>query len=868
MKTVINEWLNRVIDNPDKLCLKFEDNEFTRQQLEDISNNVAITLKQLQIGSGSRVALKLTRSEKIVFFVLGILKTGALYTFLDPGYPPERLDYMLEQVQPDLILSDNEADIQEKSQLGKVLLVDSFDFESKAEPINNSISKDTAYLMFTSGSTGRPKAVSISHENLITYLHSINELKKVSDNDICLHTASFSFSSSVRQLFVPLINGATLFIAKREDASNLRNLLQLVKRERITVIDTVQSLWRYGLQDIESLNNSQKIDFLHNNLRLMVFSGDILPNIVVSRINNLFDDETPEIINLYGQTETIGGVAYILPRDGIKHSGYVPIGKPLSHLKLVVLDENHQKKQDGEPGELYVSGNSLANEYYKNPELTQKLFVLLSIPGESEPDRFFKTGDIGKINENGDVEILGRSDFQVKIRGVRIELGEIESVLTEHPEISDAVVIAHQQKEGDKKLVGYYITEDDSNIVPSEVRNYLSRHLPEIMIPSGLLKMETFPLTPSGKINRKALPDPSTVNHKVEEDKMTNTEKHVWLLFRSLLNMDTVALTDNFFDLGGHSILVVQLVDKIEQILGKEVPASLVYSHPSVAQLSKELDRLETGNKYAPLVSLQPFGHHAPFFYVHGDDSNFVLPRILGESIPFYAFFHQGQDGSHLKYQTITSISTFYVEEMLKRNLSGPIVLGGYSIGGIVAFEMACQLQAKGYKIDKLILVDTLAPNTVANELKGAFLYNQTLDRFDRVVEDDLEWTNNKLNHPRFTDRVARKLTIIVKKIKTKNYERTGKIIPLELRNDYIMNIYRKARKHYKAGSFTGDVVLFRSIKDNCDVYDLGWQKFIQGNIEIHDIESDHQTIIKLPAIQKIGNILKVILENSSENKA
>lgn len=861
MNTVLDEWLEQVNSHPDKTCLVFSNRSFTYQQVEIKSNGIAFELKNKGIGEKSVVALRLERNEEIVFFILGILKAGAAYLFLDPNYPEERLKYMLDFVSPHLLITDNKN--LEKEEFGKFkwLHINTFNKIESPTTINETTPSGLAYLMFTSGSTGRPKAVMMSHESVMTYLSSISELMNVKSEDVSLHTASFSFSSSVRQLLVPLINGCTLVIAEKQNTSSLLNLLKRVKQKKITIIDTVQSLWRYGLQSIESTDEDLHKDLLDNDLRLMVFSGDIFPSVVLSRINDLFGDRSPEIINLYGQTETIGGIAFNTPKGYSKHSGYVPIGKPLAHMKLFILDENLQSLPEGTPGEIYVSGKSLAQGYFKNPELTKQVFISGSTIGPSMSGTVFKTGDLGKINKQGDIEILGRVDFQVKIRGVRIELGEIESVLVNHPEISDAVVAAHERSHGDKSLVGYYIPADGSKIARHDIKKYLSRYLPEIMVPSSLMELDAFPLTPNGKINRKALPDPASDMTIVDlTPDMTNTEKNLWLIYRNLLGVDDISLTDSFFDHGGHSLLVVQLTEKIEQIQGKKIPISFVYEHPTVKELALELDQQGSAMNYSPMVNLQPFGSDIPFFYVHGDDSNYILPRILGETIPFYAFFHQGQDGSKLKYTTIESISSLYLDEILKIGRNN-VILGGYSIGGLIAFDIACRLQLMGCNVLKLILIDSLAPEAGVNYLYGEYVFNTELKKFEAKSGQ----TGSSDNVPsNLFGKIERRLCKMIRKTKINFYRSTGKNIPLKLRNDYIMGIYRKARIKYKAGSFSGDIVLFRSTIDNFDIYDLGWKRFVTGKIDIYQIKSDHNTIIKLPAIQEIGEKIKEISESFS----
>ena len=354
-----------------------------------------------------------------------------------------------------------------------------------------------------------------------------------------------------------------------------------------------------------------------------------------------------------------------------------------------------------------------------------------------------------------------------------------------------------------------------------------------------------------------------TVSSSSRHPKMTNTEKSLWLIYRNLLGIDDIDISDSFFSLGGHSLLVVRLTERIEQIIGKKVPASFVYQHPTVKDLARELDKLGVAMKYSPMVNLQPFGKDIPFFFIHGDDSNYILPRLLGETKPFYAFFHQGQDGSRLKYRTIESISSVYLDEILKLDHVNSMVLGGYSIGGLIAFEIACRLQLMGRKVLKLILLDTLAPETIGHILSGEHTYNSDLSRFVRVPQA-LSVSADGNSFRRLSRSIDHHLGKMIRRIRIRYFVSADRIVPLKLRNDYIMAIYRKARTSYKSSDFSGDMVLFRSTINNYDIYDLGWKKFIKGKIDIHQIRSDHQTIIKLPAIQEVGETIKNILDNCS----
>ncbi len=861
MNTILELFSEQVERNPGGYALKFKDRLLTYSDLNIESNKVAGYLNSIGIHTGSKIAISLERSEKIVIYILGVLKAGAAYIFLDPVYPAERLNNMLNISNPDLLICSKESIQWIQNVNVRILDLNNIDKASDDFTSENISPLNLAYLMFTSGTTGKPKAVMINHANLLSYLPSINTIKKVTDQDVCLHTASFSFSSSVRQLFIPLLNGAKIVIAAEDEKANLPGLLRLIKLEGITVIDTVQSLWRYGLSVIDSMRPDEHEDLMDNNLRLILFSGDILPKFLVERIRFNFRRRSVQIVNLYGQTETIGGIAFPIPSNYSETKGYTPIGFPLPHMKAYILDENLKPVKKGEAGEIFVSGGSLSEGYYNDSETTKRAFIG-KLDFEGAPEKIFRTGDIGKINDLDAIEILGRVDFQVKIRGIRIELAEIETAMVSHPEIKDAIVAAHEKNEGEKYLVGYYILEESSALSNADIREFLRKRLPDNMVPSWFMKLEKFQLTPNGKIDRKALPVPQNYipESLSNRDTLTNTQKHLALIYTNLLGIDAIDIDASFFDIGGHSLLAVQLTEMIERILGKKIPVNQIYQTPSVARLAAKLDSISIIEPYTPMVNLQPFGDNLPCFIVHGDDSSFLLPRYLGEEIPFYGFFHQGQDGSHMQYKTIDNIAKVYADEIEKIKLKSPIVLGGYSIGGVIAFEMACILQEKGHTISKLILLDSLAPKTHAQVLKGEFKYDKENNVFVKtnrvaIMPNAINNTNNQL-----LDRIKNKFFIYRDFLACKYYLLTNQLIPSNLRNFYIMGTYRKARKIYKGNKYQGDAILFRSTIDNFNLYDLGWNHFIEGNLEIIEVLGDHHTTIREPAIAQVGLKIREII--------
>jgi amino acid adenylation domain-containing protein len=380
--------------------------------------------------------------------------------------------------------------------------------ESEENPVTEVTPQHLAYVMYTSGSTGKPKGVEITHANVCPYIDAISKVLQVDTNDVYLHTASFSFSSSVRQLMVPLTQGATSIIATEEQRKNPLSLFELIQKQGVTISDTVPSVWRYGLQALEALDKVSREALLNFRLRLIIFTGELTSCKLLKQLRNQLKNQ-PRFFNVYGQTETIGNCAYPLPEDFDREEGYIPVGYPYPHNQAYILDEYLQPVAVGEIGELHMAGACLARGYLNRSELNAAKFIsnpfVETQVGLSEPaKRLFKTGDLARYLPDGAIEIVGRVDFQVKLRGMRIELGEIESVLEQHPSVKEVVVTAREDESGEKHLVGYIVPtllldDIDQTTFTRELRHFLQEKLADYMIPSAFVMLSTLPLTPMVK---------------------------------------------------------------------------------------------------------------------------------------------------------------------------------------------------------------------------------------------------------------------------------------------------------------------------------------------------------------------------------
>ena len=710
--------------------------------------------------------------------------------------------------------------------------------------------------MYTSGSAGKPKGVEISHANIVNYILEAISTLEIKQDDIYLHTASFSFSSSIRQFLTPLVSGIPVYIANEEDVRSLNKILEIAKKHNITIIDSVPSLWKYGLNQIERSDISKKEQILNTALRLLVFSGDLLPAQLVQKIKTVFQDKI-KIINVYGQTESIGMLSYAIPVDFKIDSGIVPIGFPPKNTNISVLDNGLNQVKNGDIGELYISSPSIGIGYYKNKELTDQVFFKENTINDSG-HKTFKTGDLVRYWENKPLEIIGRTDFQVKIRGVRIDLNEVENVILKYSTVKESIVIGILNKENEQTLIGFVVAKDNSNIDINNLKIYLKSFLPANYIPEKILNIKKIPLSSNGKIDRKQLQfiAENELNPAKEDNDINlrnEVQKTLYNLFVKILNTRDLALTDNFFDIGGHSLKAVELIELLERIYNKSIPVELIYQYPSIEKLAPLIDDIKLDSNPLNLVAINTSDTKYSFICVHGDDANFLIPKYLDNKISFYGYFHQGRHGDRIKFKDIPSISQKYIDELFQIKPEGPYTIGGYSIGGVIAFNMVKILKGMGKKVNLLILIDSESPQYEGKFIPGQNIYLEETRKEVFAFPDQVDKTV-KRNH----------LQSLLKLIKVKSdffiallISVIGFKIPLRFRNNYIMGIYRRARKKYFPEIVDVKTVIIRSTLDNFEGIDLGWKRYISGDISIFEIVTDHDNIIKEPYVRKLTNIIQ-----------
>lgn len=850
---------------PDAVAIVSDEQQLSYRELNARANRVAHYLRRRGVKPDTRVGVCMHRSMHLLVSILGILKAGGAYVPLDPDYPESRLDFMLKDSQAPLLLTQTRLAPQLANHGAKIICVDEIEQqlvnESDDNPGNTSSPEHLAYVMYTSGSTGKPKGVAVTHRNVVRLVKNTN-YASFSADEIFLQASTISFDASTFEIWGSLLNGARLVLLPAGTPS-LKELADAIRRQRVTSVWLTAGLFHLMVENhLEDLGG----------LRQLLAGGDVLsvPHVqkVVTRWPNC------RLINGYGPTESTTFTCCYSIADLSRVNGSVPIGFPISNTSVYVLDRFMNPAPIGVPGELYIGGDGVARGYLDRPELTAGRFV--ADPFSKNGGRLYRTGDLVRYRPKGEIEFIGRIDNQVKVRGFRIELGEIEAALLDHPGVREAVVVARKDS-GDKHLAAYLVPRN-GNLSERNVREFLQERLPDHMVPSVFVKLEALPLSPVGKVDRRALPAPEDFQRAATEEFVApknEIELKLTSIWERVLNVRPIGTDENFFELGGHSLLAVRLFAEIEKTFGKNLPLATLFQTPTVRQLARALRDEGWEPSWSSLVPIKTSGARTPFFCGHAVGGNVLeyheLARLLGADQPVYGFQARGLDGKQPPHTSIREMAAHYIKEMREVQPRGPYLLGGRSSGGTIAFEMACQLTAGGEEVALLALFDTF-PSGYFKLLPGSASFGQ---RFQRRAK---RWQSHLLNLQQLSTTgkvsyVITKLRFAPAKAKHKIYRRAykiyqkfGKPLPPALRN--IEEITFTAVKDYEPQIYSGDVTLFLATDMTAD-YDSkdGWRELVRGRIDTFEIPGNHLNIIKEPGVQVLAENLRASIERVTTTK-
>ncbi len=703
----------RVLADPQAVAVVYEDRHLSYGELNARANQVAHRLRTLGVRPDDRVAICVERSLELVVGLLGILKAGGAYVPLDPSYPVQRLRYMLSDCAPVALLTQSslrDGEVLRDARVPTVML-DGEGLSELAEQPNENLERQLlgltprhlAYVIYTSGSTGEPKGVMVEHTNVCQLFGSTGERFGFDKRDVWTLFHSFAFDFSVWEIWGALSYGGRLIVVPYETARSPLAFYELLCATGVTVLNQTPTAFK-------QLSAAQGQSTQRHALRVVIFGGEALEAHALQewvRSNGVLQ---PKLVNMYGITETTVHVTYhSLTREQVELPGASNIGRPLPHLQVYLLDRGGQPVPLGVRGEIYIGGAGVARGYLNRPQLTAERFI--EDPFEAG-GRLYRTGDLGRYRADGSIEYLGRNDHQVKIRGFRIELGEIEAQLNRCEGVREAVVIAREDVPGEKRLVGYVVAQEGRALTVAQMRSRLQEALPEHMVPAGIVQLEALPLTPNGKLDREALPAPdeAAIPTRTYEAPQGELESAIAQIWQELLGVGRVGRQDNFFDLGGHSLLAAHCVARIRQAVNMEVPLRTLFASPMLCSFAASI-LAQSESPAMTLVPIRSDGTDRALFLIHpaGGELAYAaeLARWLPADLPIYGLAAKGLLQGESPLLTIEQMAADYIKEMLRVQAKGPYRVAGWSVGGIIAYEIANQLLNRGEPVEFLGLIDT-----------------------------------------------------------------------------------------------------------------------------------------------------------------
>jgi amino acid adenylation domain-containing protein len=845
---------------PDNIAIVFEQQQLTYRELNDRANQVTHYLQARGVVPKMLVGLYVERSAAMMIGLLGILKAGAAYVPLDPNHPLDRIEYVLADAQITIVLTQQQLIERLPTRSSVELICLDTDWSKIATqptlpPIIDLDPDQIAYLIYTSGSTGKPKGVEARHRGVVNFITSMQRQPGMTATDILLSVTTLSFDMAVLEIYLPITVGAKLVIVSREDAMDGRKLAATIAKLKITIMQGTPATWRVLL---ESGWQGQP------NLKILTGAEPISADLVTQLLT-----KSSAVWNLYGPTET---TVWSTAAQVQGQEQRIPIGRPIANTEIYILDPHLQPVPIGVTGELYIGGAGLARGYWHKPDLTAEKFI--PHPFSTDPTaRIYQTGDLARYLPTGAIECLGRVDFQVKLRGFRIELGGIEAVLCQHPQIAQAVATVREDTPGDRRLVAYIITDrqsdlSDNQLTPAtirQLREFLADQLPSYMVPSAFVLLETLPLTPNGKIDRRALPAPSNMRQLdtllvTADDRL---EQQLTTMWERVLQIQPIGIKDNFFDLGGHSLLAVKLIAQVEQVWNQKLPLATFLAAPTIEQFATIL-RQEQGSKtWSSLVAIESRGSKTPLFCIHPVGGNvleyYSLANQLGRGQPIYGIQSPGLDGIQTPLTQIEAMAANYITEIKTVQPDGPYLLAGYSFGGLIAFEIARQLESQGEKVNLLALLDTESPSLLNVRPPLFPTVGIHLQNFQQLnVLDKIKYIKDRL----------------VFRLMYQNRENSQKEFMLDnwdtdLPPEYlkVLEANFQAGENYIGKFYPGKITLFRSsIQPITQALhpDLGWDD-LAGVVEVHDVSGHHSSLLKEPYIEALAWQLKLCIERLAD---
>jgi amino acid adenylation domain-containing protein len=854
VQDLFEEWAEKT---PDALALVCEGSQLTYAGLNERANRLARYLRRHGVGAETPVGLLFERSAEAVIGMLGVLKAGGAYVPLDPALPAERLALMLEEARPPVLLTSEALSRKVASPPSKPLKVVRLDAdwqteiarESRADLRGAASPTNVAYVLFTSGSTGRPKGVAVEHRQLLNYLSGVSERLAFEPGMSFALVSTLAADLGNTSIFPALCGGGCLHVIAPERVTEPAALAAYFRAQQIDCLKIVPS----HLEALQSFPHPEQL----MPLRRLVLGGEASRRYWVRELQALAPGCT--IFNHYGPTETtVGVLTYEVGAEAhARRAANVPLGRPISNVQVYLLDPAPRPTPVWVPGELHVGGLSVARGYHGRPGATAEKFIpdpFGGVPGA----RLYRTGDLARWLPTGDAEFLGRIDHQVKLRGFRIEPGEIEAAILGSDLVREALVVLGESAAGDKRLVAYVVPRKakgragakggarrgrEAPAFPfEELRRSLQERLPEYMMPAAVVPLERMPLTPNGKVDRRALPAPESAAAAPKREYVAprnELERQLAQVWEEVLGVRPVGVTDNFFALGGYSLLALRLMARVNQQFGCEISLQNLLRTETVEAMAEFVGRPAGESSESPLVALQPEGAGTPLFFMHPvAGSAFVyvaLARLLGTERPFYGLNSPVNE----PLTKIEEMAARYVEAVRAVRPEGPYLLGGWSMGGLIAYEMAQQLRAQGQEVALLALIDRAAFDAEPQARDDAVLqswFEQTIES----VRGQAEATGGELWS--FGPTMYHRLFQVYK-------------------NNH------RAVEQYAPRPYAGRVTLLRAAETPVVTPDptLGWGA-LAADVDLHVVPGTHTSMLHEPEVRVLAERLRACVERATDD--
>ena len=803
----------QVTKTPDAVAVIFQEQQLTYRELDNRANQLANYLQTLGVKPDTPVGICINRCLEMVVGILGILKAGGAYIPLDPAYPQERLSHMVDDSQvPVLLTTENLLSELPENKARKICLDRDWQIisqESESAVLSDVKPNNLAYIIYTSGSTGKSKGVMIEHNSLVNFTQTATKEYGINNRDRILQFASISFDVAVEEMYVSLTSGATLILRTDDFLTSGSRMLQKCHELELTVLDLPTAYWHQLASDLATGEYVAP-----PSLRLVIIGGEaVIPEKVRTWQTSFKDNQCPELINTYGPTEATVVVTKCKLSESINEdTGLIEmtIGRPFGNVQIYILDSCLNPVPIGVPGELHIGGVSLARGYLNRPDLTAQKFIADPFnPGM----RMYKSGDLARFLPDGNIDFLGRIDHQVKIRGFRIELGEIETILSQNSAVKEAIVIPQEYEAGDKRLIAYIVPRNPQPPTNKELKDFLQSRLPEYMIPSGFVILDTLPLTPNDKVDRRALPKPDKTNLNLEEEYLSarnEVEQKLVALWEQVFSIQPIGIKDNFFSLGGNSLMATSMVVEIEKIFNKKLSQAIFFKASTIEELAAIISQKEIASEI--VIKINSNGKKPPLFVIANNGYLYQqMIEYLETEQPMYIIQEP--------LDIAPEMASRCLQRMREIQPQGPYHLMGHSYEGLVAYEIAGQLYKEKEQVAFLGLLDTAIPEVenLADKTSWQKRYQRLKKVFQLPPIDIINF---------FKERIE--------------YRMSKKFDPLLSSLEKFTNAYDEIKQLPVKITIFAAIFEFYGLEDA----NLGWDKFAIGGVEVYEIPGTHRSMV------------------------